>query len=80
MLDFGWDCDFCMVHKRTECITRRNIKEYMSYISNQKYEQMYEMIDVGASGNICQEDFMKRNSAIYEGIGVDNIKNSYYIL
>lgn len=33
------------------------LKEYMSYISNQKYEQMYEMIDVGASGNICcQED------------------------
>ena len=50
------------------------LKEYMSYISNQKYEQMYEMIDVGASGNICQEDFVKRNSAIYEGIGVDNIK------
>lgn len=50
------------------------LKEYMSYISNQKYEQMYEMIDVGASGNICQEDFVKRNSAIYEGIGVDNMK------
>ena len=50
------------------------LKEYMSYISNQKYEQMYEMIDVGTSGNICQEDFVKRNSAIYEGIGVDNIK------
>lgn len=50
------------------------LKEYMSYISNQKYEQMYEMIDVGASGNICQEDFVKRNSAIYEGIGVDYIK------
>lgn len=50
------------------------LKEYMSYISNQKYEQMYEMIDVGASGNISQEDFVKRNSAIYEGIGVDNIK------
>ena len=50
------------------------LKEYMSYISNQKYEQMYEMIDVGASGNICQEDFVKRNSAIYDGIGVDNIK------
>ena len=50
------------------------LKEYMSYISNQKYEQMYEMIDVGASGNICQEDFVKRNSAIYKGIGVDNIK------
>lgn len=57
-----------------DALPEETLKEYMSYISNQKYEQMYEMIDVGASGNICQEDFVKRNSAIYEGIGVDNIK------
>ena len=35
---------------------------------------MYEMIDAGISGNISQEDFVKRNSAIYEGIDVDNMK------
>ena len=50
------------------------LKTYMAHISNREYEQMYEMIDAGISGNISQEDFMKRNSAIYEGIGVDNIK------
>ena len=74
MLDFGWDCDFVWYINVPNASPEETLKEYMSYISNQKYEQMYEMIDVGASGNICQEDFMKRNSAIYEGIGVDNIK------
>ena len=47
---------------------------YMNCISQQKYEEMYEMIDVEASGNISQEDFIKRNQAIYEGIEVQNIK------
>ena len=50
------------------------LKTYMAHISNREYEQMYEMIDAGISGNISQEDFVKRNSAIYEGIGVDNMK------
>ena len=51
------------------------LKTYMAHISNREYEQMYEMIDAGISGNISQEDFVKRNSAIYEGIDVDNIKD-----
>ena len=50
------------------------LKTYMAHISNREYEQMYEMIDAGISGNISQEDFVKRNSAIYEGIDVDNMK------
>ncbi|MDE7431409.1 MAG: penicillin-binding transpeptidase domain-containing protein, partial [Lachnospiraceae bacterium] len=48
--------------------------QYMSYIPQQEYEQMYEMLDIEASGNISQEDFVKRNSAIYEGIKVQNMK------
>lgn len=48
--------------------------EYMNYIPEQKYEEMYAMIDIEASNNISQEDFIKRNSAIYEGIEVQNIK------
>jgi len=31
------------------------------------------MLDVDASGQISEEDFIKRNSAIYEGIEVHNI-------
>ena len=47
---------------------------YMECISEQKYDEMYEMIDVQSSENITQENFVQRNSAIYEGIEVQNIK------
>ena len=47
--------------------------EYMNHISKQEYGKMYEMLCVEASGNISQEDFIKRNSAIYEGIEVCNM-------
>lgn len=48
---------------------------YMGYIQEKKYEEMYQMIDVGAS-QISEEDFKKRNSAIYEGIEVQNMEIS----
>lgn len=47
---------------------------YMNCISEQKYDDMYGMIDVRNSGNIKKEDFIQRNSVIYEGIEVKNIK------
>jgi len=47
--------------------------EYMNHIPKQEYEQMYEMLHMEASGNISQEDFIKRNSAIYEGIEIRNM-------
>ncbi len=46
---------------------------YMNYIPEQKYEKMYAMLAMEASGNISQEDFIKRNSAIYEGIEIKNM-------
>ena len=50
------------------------LTEYMSYITEHDYEKMYEILEIEASGNISQEDFIKRNSAIYEGIEVQNMK------
>lgn len=47
--------------------------EYMNHISAQEYEQMYAMLHIEASGNVSQEDFIKRNSAIYEGIEIQNM-------
>ena len=47
--------------------------EYMNHIPAQEYEQMYAMLHIEASGNVSQEDFIKRNSAIYEGIEIQNI-------
>lgn len=48
--------------------------EYMNHIPEQEYEEMYAMLNIEASRNISQDDFVKRNSAIYEGIEVDNMK------
>ena len=47
---------------------------YMKRIPEKEYEKMYAMLNVEASGNISKEDFVERNSAIYEGIEVQNIK------
>ncbi len=47
---------------------------YMEHISQKEYEEMYEMLDVGASGGISKNDFIERNSAIYEGIEMQNLQ------
>ena len=47
--------------------------EYMDHIPKQEYEEMYEMLHIEASGSVSQEDFVTRNSAIYEGIEVQNM-------
>ena len=47
--------------------------EYMNHIPAQEYKQMYAMLHIEASGNVSQEDFIKRNSAIYEGIEIQNM-------
>ena len=74
MFDYSCGCFFVWYESVPDVSPEKVLKTYMAHISNREYEQMYEMIDAGISGNISQEDFMKRNSAIYEGIGVDNIK------
>ena len=48
--------------------------EYMNHISEREYEQMYALIHHGASDNISQEDFIKRNSTIYEGIEIQDME------
>ena len=48
--------------------------EYMDHIPKQEYEEMYAILNIEASRNISQDDFVKRNSAIYEGIEVDNME------
>ena len=61
--------------KRESIITKPDdlLVTYMSYIQEKKYEEMYQMLDVEASGQISEEDFIKRNSAIYEGIEIQNM-------
>ena len=45
----------------------------MDHIPKQEYEEMYAMLHIEASGNVSQEKFVTRNSAIYEGIEARNM-------
>lgn len=46
---------------------------YMDHLSKKEYEQMYAMLDTDALGNLAEEDFITRNSSIYEGIEMQNM-------
>jgi len=48
--------------------------KYISNINEGKYEDMYNMITEESKGKVSQEDFIKRNQNIYEGIDMANMK------
>lgn len=62
-----------LVRREEQTTPEELLTQYMEYIPEQEYEQMYAMLHTGSSANISQEDFIKRNSAIYEGIEVQNM-------
>ena len=67
-------CATKFIGKRKDRTTPEEVLlKYMGYIEEQNYTAMYQLIDVEASGQISEEDFVKRNSAIYEGIEVQNM-------
>lgn len=70
---------FIFIIKYTEKISHKVtpgevLVKYMGYIQEQNYKEMYKIIDTKAFGQISQKDFIKRNSAIYKGMEVQNIK------
>lgn len=46
---------------------------FISLINEQKYEEMYNLVSETTKAQISQEDFIKRNKNIYEGIDAVNI-------
>ncbi len=48
--------------------------KYISYINEQKYEEMYEMLTQESKEQISQENFISRNKNIYSGIDMKNMK------
>lgn len=46
--------------------------QYANYISEQKYEDMYNLITDESKNNTSKEDYIKRNKNIYEGIEISN--------
>ena len=47
---------------------------YMEQIGQHNYEEMYRMTDPAHSAYTDKEAFIKRNSAIYEGIEIENVR------
>ena len=72
---FGMAASMLILVKQGSTLTKPDelLLTYMNYISEQNYKEMYQMLDVDASGQISEEDFIKRNSDIYEGIEVHNM-------
>lgn len=50
------------------------IEKYMSYIEEKKYDAMYSMIMTSDESSYSKEYFVDRNSRIYDGIEVKNLK------
>lgn len=50
------------------------IEKYMSYIVEKKYDAMYSMIMTSDESSYSKEYFVDRNSRIYDGIEVKNLK------
>lgn len=65
----------------TICVVKSNktkpeeiLNQYVGLLNEKKYEEMYEYITKQSKEKISQEDFVKRNKNIYEGIDAYDIK------
>ena len=54
--------------------------EYMNHIEKREYEAMYSMIDADEKGYLTKEEYIQRNSKIYEGIEVSDIKINHIVV
>lgn len=50
------------------------LKQYYSYISKEDYSDMYSLLNDSSKEKISEEDFIKRNKNIYQGISLTDIK------
>lgn len=49
-------------------------QRYISYLNEQKYDDMYEMLNEESKVQITREDFVTRNKNIYNGIDMADMK------
>ena len=59
--------------KNPEQILQQTLLTYMNCISEKRYEDMYGMLTEESIKAISEKDFATRNSAIYEGIEMENM-------
>lgn len=60
--------------KQEEGKQKETLQTFISLINNKEYENMYNNVSQNTKQNISQEDFIKRNKNIYEGIDAKNIE------
>ena len=64
----------------TFVITRKTNKpesiweQYVAYINEQKYDEMYDMLTDDSKSNISKDDFITRNKNIYDGIDMTDMQ------
>ena len=49
-------------------------QQYIGYINEQKYEEMYELLTEESKAKISKEDFITRNRNIYDGIDMTDMQ------
>lgn len=50
------------------------LEEYVSKINQEKYDEMYEMLDEQSKQKISEQDFISRNKNIYQGIDMSHME------
>lgn len=55
------------------------IVEYMEHIEKQEYDAMYSMIDTEEDFYLSKEEYIERNSKIYEGIEIKSLRLNHIV-
>lgn len=50
------------------------LQDYFTKISEEKYEEAYEMLSESAKNKVAKDTFVKKNESIYKGIDMTNLK------
>ncbi|SFU35414.1 penicillin-binding protein [Clostridium sp. DSM 8431] len=50
------------------------VSNYFELLNNKEYSEMYKLLSEESKSKISEDDFVKRNKNIYEGIDAENIK------
>ena len=61
-------------YKQNQDRPEDTLNEYVSKINDEKYNEMYELLDESSKNKISEEDFVTRNKKIYQGIDMSNMK------
>ncbi len=64
----------CIFIKKPTNTPEATLKTYMSYILEQNYEGMYELLSNKTKQEVEKETYLSRNKNIYEGIEISDLK------